>query len=284
MTNSAKRRGTSGQRDLVEQGRHASYERRWPARSCKDLTEVGEKMDITATPGAKMQFLIGRRPEATREELIANWFANHMPDVIASQHRAADKGQPHATRYIATLYNPVPSGEQVWDGIAQLWWDKPLPRATEAHGTEPRDTFQQKAKPYVAWPTTEYVIVDGTLSHVPNTLNDPYPCTRSGFLKVTTLLTARADTNVDDLFAHWLNIHAPNVANVMEQVGGSRYVISHSIEPAIDPYVGMAELYFPNKEALRTYLDIYESDGIEQFIDHEAQLSFRSTTEMVGIP
>jgi hypothetical protein len=241
-------------------------------------------MDITATPGAKMQFLISRRPQATREELIANWFANHMPDVTAGQHRAAEKGRPHATRYIATLYNPVPSGAQVWDGVAQLWWDAQLPRATEAHGIEPRDTFQQKAEPYVAWPTTEYVVIDGELPLSPNTLNDPYPCTRSGFLKVTTLLTAKADTDVDDLFAHWLNIHAPNVADVMKQVGGFRYVISQSSEPTIDPYVGMAELYFPDKDALRCYLDIYESDGSEQFIDSDAQLTFRSTTEMVGIP
>lgn len=241
-------------------------------------------MDLTPTPGAKMQFLIRRRPEATREELIANWFANHMPDVIASQHTAAEKGHPHATRYIATLYDPVPSGEQVWDGVAQLWWDEPLPRASEANGTTPRDTFQQKANPYVGWPTTEYVVVDGDLPLVPNTLNDPFPCTRSGFLKVTTLLTAKAETDVESLFTHWLDVHAPNVAGVMGQVGGFRYVISHSMEPAVDPYVGMAELYFPDKDALRGYLDIYESDGIEQFIDGEAQLIFRSTTEMVGIP
>ena len=70
----------------------------------------------------------------------------------------------------------------------------------------------------------------------------------------------------------------------MKQVGGFRYVISQSSEPTIDPYVGMAELYFPDKDALRCYLDIYESDGSEQFIDSDAQLTFRSTTEMVGIP
>ncbi len=103
--------------------------------------------EITATSGAKMQFLIKRRQEASREELIANWFANHMPDVIAGQYRSAEKGRPHATRYIATVFNPVPKGDQVWDGVAQLWWDDPLPRVGEPHGAEPRDTFQQKAEP-----------------------------------------------------------------------------------------------------------------------------------------
>lgn len=61
-------------------------------------------------------------------------------------------------------------------------------------------------------------------------------------------------------------------------------MISQSMEPAVDPYAGMAELYFPDKDALRRYLDTYESDGIEQLGDRNAQLTFRSTTELVGIP
>ena len=230
-----------------------------------------------------MQYLIARRPRATRDELVANWFANHMPDVIGSQVQAAEQGRPHARQYIATLYNPVPSGDQVWDGVAQLWWDEQLPRSSKAHGTKPRDTFQQKAQPYNGWPTVEYVVVDGDLPLTPNDLNEPFPCTRSGFLKVTTLLTKKADVDADELFGHWLDVHAPNVAGVMEQVGGFRYVISLSAEPDVDPYAGMAELYFPDKDALRSYLDLYESDGIENMVDGDARLIFRSTTEMVGI-
>ena len=46
----------------------------------------------------------------------------------------------------------------------------------------------------------------------------------------------------------------------------------------------MAELYFPDKAALRRYVELYESDGIEQYFDADAPLIFRSTTEMVGIP
>lgn len=237
--------------------------------------------EYVATPGFKTNYLIARRTTASRDELVANWFANHMPDVIARQERAASKGELHATRYIATLYNPVPTGDQVWDGVAQLWWTAPLPRASEPNGTTPRDTFQQKAQPYVGWPTTEYVIVDGDLPLAPNDLNDPFPCTRSGFLKVTTLLTAKPETNADEMFDHWLNVHAPNVASVMAEVGATRYVISQSAEPEVDEYAGMAELYFPDKDALRGYLDLYESDGIEKFVGD--QLIFRSDTEMVGI-
>lgn len=231
-----------------------------------------------------MQFLIGRRPGVTRDELVANWFANHMPTVIAAQHKTAARSGTPASRYMATLYNPVPSGEQVWDGVAQIWTSTPYAREQTPHGTEPRDTFQQKAKPYVGWPTTEYVIVDGQLPITPNELNEPFPCTRSGFLKVTTFLTARPDADHQTLTDHWLNVHAPNVASVMDEVGGIRYAVSISDDPTVDPYAGMAELYFPDKDALRSYVELYESDGIEQYFDADARLIFRSTTEMIGVP
>ncbi len=241
-------------------------------------------MDLRATPGTKMQFLIGRRPDVSRDELLVHWFANHMPSVVAAQKQmAASKGTAES-RYIATLYNPVPSGQQVWDGVAQIWADAPFPRESEPHGSTPRDTFQQKARPYVGWPTTEYVVVDGEQPLTPNDLNEPFPCTRSGFLKVTTILTAKLGADHGALTDHWLNVHAPNVAGVMEQVGAFRYALSISQEPTVDPYVGMAELYFPDKDALRGYLELYKSDGIEEYFDNEARLIFRSNTEMVGIP
>ena len=39
-------------------------------------------------PGAQMIYLIRRRSGVTREALVAHWFANHMPDVIAAQQAA----------------------------------------------------------------------------------------------------------------------------------------------------------------------------------------------------
>lgn len=240
--------------------------------------------EITPTPGAKMQYLIRRRAGVSREDLIANWFANHMPDVIASQHAAKEKGRPHASRYIATLFEPDRAGEQAWDGVAQLWWPEPTPRPAEPHGATPRDTFQQRCEPYVPWPTREFVVLDGELPVEPNTLNDPFPCTRSGVLKVTSLLSARPDIEPDALFTHWLNVHAPNVRSVMEQVGGIRYAISQSLEPEIDQYIGMAELWLPSRAELRAYNETYVSDGIEDMVDMANSVILRSHTELIGIP
>jgi len=235
-----------------------------------------------ATPGAKMQFLIKRRSGTSRDELVANWFANHMPAVVAREMGRAEKGQPHARRYIATLFDSSPTGKQTWDGVAQLWFDEAFARAEEPFGTKPRDTFQQKAEPYVGWPTTEYVVLDGALPVTPNTLNDPYPCSRSGFFKVTALLVTKPDVDHDEFFDHWLRIHAPNVAETMSKVGGTRYVVSHSMEPSVDPHAGMAELYFDASDGWERYRELAVSDGFGDFV--AGVETFTSDTELVGIP
>jgi hypothetical protein len=121
-------------------------------------------------------------------------------------------------------------------------------------GTTPRDSFQEKAQPYVGWATKEYVVIDGSehLPVRPLTLNAPFPCTRSGFFKMTFLVKAKPTTPFDQLFEHWLNVHVPNVTGVMHKVDGFRYVVSHSVDPANEPYAGMAELYFPDDSGLET--------------------------------
>lgn len=237
-------------------------------------------------PGAKMMFLIRRRPTASREELIAHWFANHMPGVIANQEKAAAEGRPHAWRYLATLFDAGADGTSPWDGVAQLWFDRPLPRPSRPFGEPARDSFQQKAQPYFPWPTVEYVIVDGSerLPVEPLTLNAPFPCTRSGFFKVTILVAVIPDTNFVELARHWLTVHAPNVASALTRAGGFRYVVSMSLDPSPEPYAGMAELYFPDASAWQRFRRLTQPDGMERWLDSDATLTFTSGTEMIGIP
>ncbi len=238
------------------------------------------------TPGAKMMYLIKRKPETSREELVAHWFANHMPAVIQSQKDAEARRRMHATRYIATLFDADASGDHPWDGVAQLWWPRALPKPAAGFGAEPRDTFQQKAAPYMPWATREYVVMDGGehLSTAPLTLNTPYPMTRSGFFKMTFLVAAKEGTDYEAFFKHWLDVHVPNVASVMQAVAGFRYVVSHSIEPAAEPYAGMAELYFHDAEAWAAYRRTIKADGMERWVDGERMRVLRAQTEMVGIP
>jgi EthD domain len=238
------------------------------------------------TPGAKMMYLIKRKPAVSREELVVHWFANHMPSVIQGQHDAAASGKPHARRYIATLFEKDRRGERPWDGIAQLWFDTPPPGRAAPHGTTPADTFQQKAEPYVPWATTEYVVMDGSenLKVEPLTLNAPFPCTRSGFFKMSFLVKAKEGTDFDRFFAHWLDVHVPNVKSTMEVVGGFRYVVSHSMKPRTEPYAGLAELYFHDPSGWARYNEVIKPDGMEEWVDGAELVVLPGLTEMIGLP
>lgn len=239
-----------------------------------------------ATPGVKMLYLIRRRPEASHQELIAHWFANHMPGVIQGQARQAERGRPHATRYQATLFEPDHHGDLPWDGFAQLWFAEEPPAPVEPHGTVPADSFQERAEPYRPWATTEHVVLDGSdrLPVRPLTLNPPFPTTRSGFFKVTFLVAAKPGIDHGELFAHWLDVHVPNVRAVMGQVGGFGYIVNHSRRPAEEPYAGMAELYFPDEAAWAEFRATIRPDGMERWTDGSATVVLRSSTEMIGIP
>ena len=231
-----------------------------------------------------MLYLIKRQATTSREELVAHWFANHMPAVIQGQKDQAARGRLHARRYIATLYDANKRGEHPWDGMAQLWWDRVLPKPDIAYGTTPSDTFQQKVEPYMPWATTEYVVIDASshLEVAPLTLNAPFPTTRSGFYKVSFLVEARAGSDFAAFFDHWLKTHVPNVRSTMNEVGGFGYVVSLSVDPATEPYAGLAELYFHDASGWARYRETIKPDGMERWV--ERALVLTSQTEMVGLP
>ena len=189
-----------------------TYENAWTSSKHRGALNMARPQP---TDGARMVYLIKRKNETTREELIAHWFANHMPGVIARNDRNRASGAAYAYHYVATLFDPVPEQNLKWDGIAQLWYSAPLPRPSQASAVEPYDTFQEKVEPYWPWATREYVIIDGGLTLAPLTLNTPFPCTRSGFFKVTFFVALKADADRDAFFAHWLDIHIPNVRATM---------------------------------------------------------------------
>ena len=111
---------------------------------------------ITTTPGAKMNFMIRRREDASRDEMIAHWYKNHMPGVIEAQEAAIATGRRPARKYLVTLFN----GEQgerphrpTYDGMAQLWFDPLRPRRPMLRT---RDTLTRKLS-VRSLATTEHV-------------------------------------------------------------------------------------------------------------------------------
>lgn len=237
------------------------------------------------TAGAKMMYLIRRKGGVTRDQLVAHWFAHHMPGVIEAQARAASRGRPHARRYLVTLFDPPAEEPARWDGVAQLWWDRPLP-GTGPFGDPPRDSFQERAEPYHQWATLEYVIVDGAqhLPVVPLTLNQPFPNSRAGFHKVTCLVAAREGVDYEAFYRQWLTEHALQVQAALREAGGFRYVVSLSLDPGAAPYAGMAELYFRSADGWARLYAVLEPDAVTKSVDQERTLIFAGTTEFIGIP
>ncbi len=240
------------------------------------------------TPGVKMQYLIKRRASTSREELICHWFANHMPAVIERNARAKTEGRPFANHYVATLFDEqidgaLADGRPVWDGVAQLWYAEPPSWPKQASGVEPTDTFQEKAEPYWPWATREYVAVDGALPLEVPTLNAPFPCTRSGFVKQVSLVPLLAGVSMEALVDHWLDVHLPNVVETLRKVGGFRYVVNLSMDMARAPYAGMPELWFPDRAAQQAFWAELKPDGFGEFVDAERTVRFVCGTEMAGI-
>ena len=243
-------------------------------------------MSLEANARTKMIFLIKRRQESSREELIMHWFKNHMPAVIDSQTRAKGQGRDGASKYIAQLFSSSNKEALAWDGLAQLWFAKPQQPAPISSDFRPSDTFQEKAEPYFSWATREYVVMDGSanLNTKPLTLNEPYPSTRSGFYRVNFLVAGQKDVDYDAFYKHWLDVHVPNIRSWMEQSGGFRYIVNHSIFPEKAPYAGMAELYFPDESAWVACSGLMKADGMENYVDTRQGDIMFGDTEMVGIP
>lgn len=238
-----------------------------------------------ATPGTKATYLIRRRPETTRDQLVAHWFAHHMPGVIAGQVAARENGRLHAFRYIATLFDQTPEGATPWDGMAQLWWSETPPRPAAPYGTVPVDSFQERAETYVPWLMREHVIVDdaGRLPVPALTLNAPFPTTRSGFTKSVIFVKAREGVSHDQITEQWLTVHAPNVARAFAAAGGIRYVVNISTEPEVDGWAGMAELWFDPSGGWEKLVSLVEPDGFHRYADVFGAQHHLGHTEMLGI-
>ena len=243
-------------------------------------------MTVSVNDRIKLIFLIKRRAYASREELIMQWYKNHMPSVIDAQARALEQGRDGASKYIAQLFNSSNKPDMAWDGMAHLWFAEAQKPAPVDHGREPTDTFQEKAEPYFSWATREYVVMDGSehLNVAPLTRNAPYPSTRSGFHRVNYLVPALEGVNYEQFYKHWLDVHVPNIREWMTAAGGFRYVVSHSIYPKQAPYAGMAELYFHEQTAWEHCQSLMRADGMENFVDSRRMDIMHGDTEMVGIP
>lgn len=209
---------------------------------------------------------IRRRDGVTHDEVVRHWRAVHMPAVIA-----------HMTprHYSVTIFEQ-PEGASarrdgtVFDGLASVTYDDPAVARREQVTAMPAevagDGFGALIRRSDRLQCTAHVIVDG-----------PRP---PGCHKIVGLVRPGAGHTVEEGWRCWLEEHAPNVATGFEAGGGLRYVVSladrHEQDP---PYVGLAELWFRDRQAARSHLARVRPD---RFLDLTIPTILHGT-ETIGI-
>ena len=68
-------------------------------------------------------------------------------------------------------------GRHPWDGVAQLWWPRPLPKPRTGSAASRGTPFSRRPSRTCLGHACEHVVLDGGehLSTAPLTLNAPYP-------------------------------------------------------------------------------------------------------------
>jgi hypothetical protein len=115
---------------------------------------------------------------------------------------------------------------------------------------------------------TEHVVVDGEAP--------------SGGYKVSAFVRRDPGVSAEDFFGHWLDVHAPNVAEHMRGVEGAyRYVVNHAVDAPDDaPFHGVAELWYRDADAQKAHLGSVPDDGFEAM---SSNILFLKGTEQVLI-
>ena len=211
----------------------------------------------------KFVFLVKRADHVTHDELVRHWQEVHLAGV--AEHLRPD-------HYRVTFFDQ--RDDTPFDGMAVLWYDDPeRGRYMLGEGSPEairRDGFLERVQmPHVVLDCEEHVIVDG-----------PRP---EDALKVTALVNAKSGIDGQDLYRHWLDVHAPNVAGGLRSTaGGHRYALSFATQGPSEPeFAGMAELWYESADASRAHAEKLEDDGFGRFADAAVMLIGR---EIVAVP
>jgi uncharacterized protein (TIGR02118 family) len=178
-----------------------------------------------------------RRAGMAVDEFQAYWLARH-PDVVTKLSGVRRYVQSH-TR--AAAYR---TGEPIYDGIAELWFDdsgamralRDTPEMAAVQADEER--FIDRATMGLVI-TEEHVIKDG-----------PFP---AGAAKSVGFACRKPGTTVDAFQRHWLEVHGPLGAAIP---GVRRFVQSHTRRASYDrgrepAWDGIGLTWFDDTDALR---------------------------------
>lgn len=190
--------------------------------------------------GTKTLSPLRRREGVSHDELVAHWRDPHAPGVKAAMR---------PDRYSVTFFDPR-DGKASHDGMAALYFaDAERAGSVTGANTPPEvasDGFVDRVEAIQRVYVLENVIVAGP-GGGPASVEE-----REGAYKLTFLVSAREEVDLDRVQRHWLELHAPNVASAFVASGGVRYVVNLA-DPARGPqaFAGVAELWYRDRVAAK---------------------------------
>lgn len=188
--------------------------------------------------GVKIIIANGANDTVTPAQLLEHWRGHHAG--LVGEHVAPE-------RYAITeLVKP----KRGYHGIATMHLrDDQADALNPAPAELQADPFYDMIGTRTVMNVAEHVIVDG----VP----DP-----EGF-KITAFVRRAPDVTAAQFFAHWLEVHAPNVAEHLASTEGAlRYVVNHDTQASDDAlFHGVAEIWYSDAEASKAHLGAVPDDG-----------------------
>lgn len=192
---------------------------------------------------------VRRRDGVTREQLFDHWEHGHAPFV-------ARHAEPE--RYRVTFFDAAADGTlPPYDGLAELWFRDREHMDAWFHGSKRgSDGFGKLTEGGAGFRmlTSEYPVVEAAVAREQE--------------KAVYLVKRREEVDPAQFFAHWRDVHAPNVAAGVERTEGCiRYAISLADLGEPGGFDGVAEIWWRDTEARLRGLEGVEDDGFGQLID-----------------
>lgn len=190
------------------------------------------------TQGTKHLTPIRRGERVTHDQLVEHWRTKHSPGVKALMRPA---------RYSVTFFDPR-DGRAAYDGMAAIAYDTEADWAAHNGRNTPQAVVEDGFVDLVRQPMERMTAVENVIVAGPGDA----PATaaeREAAFKMTFLVSVGPGQDLVDVQRHWLELHAPNVASNFQASGGVRYVVNLAATDKPQPFAGIAELWYRDRDA-----------------------------------
>lgn len=191
-------------------------------------------------PTQRLVFLLHRLPHLTREQFQDYWWNTHAP-LVASRAETLGIGR---YQQVHTVRAARPDRPEVFDGIAELWFDGPAPTGTDQERAQAGADLLADERNFIdlarspIWMADEHVMQD-----------QPHDG-----LRLTAALRRKEGTTREYFLRRWHDDHGPLALRNNDVFGFGHYVQLHTPADAEDhplrarrgapePFDGVSEIW-----------------------------------------